>query len=351
VNYLSSFKKLKEWSCSKHAELPWRKKRSLYFTLVSEIMLQQTTVSTVKNHFELFLEKFPDVQSLAFASEEQMLRAWKGLGYYRRAKNLRKAALDIVEFYQGEIPLEFESLKGIKGIGDYTANALLAIGDNQVALALDANLERVLARVYGVKEFKGPPLHKKLHELFFKGEILSEMNKVGPRFLTEALMDLGREFCQARKANCESCPLKNCCKAFLEGNPLEYPRVNETKKKEKFFELTLLRLVVIKDELVLAYKKEEGQWLSGQWELPTFIIETEDEKLKQYPHLKNKINFKKLKCFSTSITKYKIKNYILECDEKFLNKLKNDEREYAYHAPALGDLSTASTKALAHLNK
>ncbi len=166
---LSSFKKLISWSREKHADLPWRKKRSLYFTLVSEIMLQQTTVSTVKNHFANFIEKFPDLETLALSSEEEMLRAWKGLGYYRRAKNLRKAALDVLEFFEGQIPLTLEELKSIKGIGDYMANALLAIGEDQPALALDANLERVLSRLYGIKTPKGPLLHKKLQELFLKG--------------------------------------------------------------------------------------------------------------------------------------------------------------------------------------
>lgn len=348
---LLPFKKLIAWSRSQHAELPWRKKRSLYFTLVSEIMLQQTTVGTVKNHFANFIKTFPTVESLALTSEEQMLRAWKGLGYYRRAKNLRKAALDIVEFYEGEIPLDFEKLKGIKGIGDYTANALLAIGADQAALALDANLERVLARIYGIKIQKGPALHKKLQELFLKEELLPEMKKLSPRFFTEALMDLGREFCQARKAQCEKCPMHKVCVASLEGKALHYPFQSENKIKKKFYELNLLRLVVRKQNLVLAYQKEEGEWLSGQWELPTFILETEDVKLKQYAHLKVKIDFKKLKSFSTSITKYKIKNYILECSEAEFLKIKNDKRHYGYHSPLKGDLSTASMKALAHLNK
>lgn len=348
---LLPFKKLITWSRSKYAELPWRQKRSLYFTLVSEIMLQQTTVGTVKNHFANFIEKFPTVESLALTSEEQMLRAWKGLGYYRRAKNLRKAALDVVEFYEGEIPLDFEKLKGIKGIGDYTANALLAIGADKSALALDANLERVLARIYGIEVAKGLALHKKLQELFLKQEVLPEMKKLSPRFLTEALMDLGREFCQARKAICEKCPMQKVCVAFSEGRALQYPQQSDKKKKEKFFELKLLRVVVKKQDLVLAYQKEEGEWLSGQWELPTFILESEDVKLIQYSKLKKKISFEKLKSFSTSITKYKIKNYILVCSEAEFLKLKNDKRHYAYHAPSKGDLSTASTKTLAHLNK
>ncbi len=184
-----------------------------------------------------------------------------------------------------------------------------------------------------------------------KEELLPEMKKLSPRFFTEALMDLGREFCQARKAQCEKCPMHKVCVASLEGKALHYPFQSENKIKKKFYELNLLRLVVRKQNLVLAYQKEEGEWLSGQWELPTFILETEDVKLKQYAHLKVKIDFKKLKSFSTSITKYKIKNYILECSEAEFLKIKNDKRHYGYHSPLKGDLSTASMKALAHLNK
>lgn len=347
---LSSFKKLISWSRKKFSELPWRKRRSLYYTLVSEIMLQQTTVGTVKNHFDRFLEEYPDVEILSLSTEEEMLRSWKGLGYYRRAKNLRKAAMDVMELFQGKIPLDFEDLKKIKGIGDYTASALLSIGEDKKALALDANLERVLSRLYGIKEAKGPKLQKLLREKFEKKEILSEMDKLSPRFLTEALMDLGRTFCQARKAICSECPLKDCCKAFFEGKPLSYP-AGATEKKEKFFELKLLRVVVEKGSKVLAYQKKDGEWLSGQWELPTFILLSVDKNLEQYPFYKGKLAWKKLKSYKTSITKYKIENYIWVCSEKEFLTLMEKKNSYAFHDPLKGDLSTASMKALSYLKR
>ncbi len=348
---LASFKKLIAWSRKNFSDLPWRKKRSLYYTLVSEIMLQQTTVGTVKNHFDRFLEEYPDIEILSYSTEEEMLRSWKGLGYYRRAKNLRKASMDVMELYQGKIPLSLEELKKIKGIGDYTANALLAIGEDQKALALDANLVRVLSRLYALKEQKGPKLLKLLQDKFEKGEILSEMDQLSPRFLTEALMDLGREFCQARRALCEECPLKENCLAQLEGKPLAYPVEDQSKEKEKSFDLKLLRIVVEKGEKVLAYHKNEKEWLSGQWELPTFILETQDKTLKQYPKFEGRLSWKKLKSYKTSITKYKIENYIWVCTEKDFASFIKGKTSYAFHDPRKGDLSTASMKALSYLKR
>jgi A/G-specific adenine glycosylase len=200
------FSKLIEWSHSKYNDLPWREERSLYTTLVSEIMLQQTTVATVRNHYKRFIKQFPNLMSLKKASEEELTIAWKGLGYYRRARNLKKAATYLVDHHQGEFPLEVSELIKAPGIGDYTANALVAIGANQRGLALDANLERVLSRLYHIDIEKGPKLTKHLYQLFHEGKILA--NETSYRDLNEALMDLGRNICQARRAQCDLCPFK-----------------------------------------------------------------------------------------------------------------------------------------------
>ena len=216
-------KQLLQWSDSQYCDLPWRKNRTLYTTLVSEIMLQQTSVTTVKKHFDRFLKKFSNIGSLAKASEEEVMLAWQGLGYYRRARNLKKAAETIHKDYKGEFPKKFEELIQIPGIGHYTASALIAIGRNEKAIALDANLERVFARFYGIQEEKGPKLQKKLYQLFEEGKIAKEIKTLGARSLNEALMDLGRVFCQAKKAECLICPLQKKCIATKTKNPLSYP--------------------------------------------------------------------------------------------------------------------------------
>ncbi len=324
------FKKLINWSLDQHNHLPWRDNRSLYKTLVSEIMLQQTTVSTVLNHFERFLIQYPNTKSLASSTEEEICMAWKGLGYYRRARNLRKAAIDIEEKFNGQIPLNLQELISISGVGEYTANAIIGIGANQKALAIDANLERVLSRIYLVDEEKGPKLQKKLKLLFNEGKIVRNLEKFGARNLNEALMDLGRVFCQARKASCDLCPMTVKCLAFKENKALEFPVIKESTAKKKMYDLDLLRVVVMKSNKVLAYKKSESQWLAGQLEIPTLILKSEDEKLSQYPSVNEEITLKGLKKFKTSITKYKINNYILEMSEKEFNTTFGKSSDYKF---------------------
>jgi len=339
------------WSKKNYSQLPWRKKRTLYKTLVSEIMLQQTTVATVRHHFGPFLEKYPDIYSLAQTTEEDICIAWKGLGYYRRARNLRKAAINIVDDFDGKIPLNLSQLKTIPGIGEYTAQAILGIGGNKRALAVDANLERVLSRLFCIEEEKGLKLQKRLRSLFEDNKILKNAEALGYRDLNESLMDLGRICCQAKRVNCLICPLFKECLARERERPLDFPVNLKPTKGKDLFELKLLRVVVRKREKILVYKKEEKHWLAGQKELPTFIISTNDDSLKQYPRLDNdkQIMLKGLKKFKTSITKYNITNYIYEmalsdwknfstnmdCDYKFVSD--NTEVE---------NLSTATMKAL-----
>lgn len=312
------FTPLLRWSRSEFSHLPWRMNRSLYRTLVSEIMLQQTTVGTVKNHFERFLQVFPDLETLAKASEQELLVAWKGLGYYRRAKNLKKIAEAIVHEHRGKIPRDIERLREIPGIGPYTANALVAIGMDQRGLAVDANLERVIARLYGISLPKGPKLQKEIARLFEEMKIFP--GKISYRELNEALMDLGRTFCQARKASCELCPLRPRCQAFSAGAPLSLPVEAGEKKKSAEHELSLLRAYVVKKGKILVYLKEDGEWLSGQFEVPTFILSSSDEKLGQYPRLRKSLQGK-TPVLKTGITKYKIANHLLTFSEEEFGKL------------------------------
>jgi len=316
-------KKLIAWSAQEYSHLPWRVERSLYRTLVSEIMLQQTTVQTVLQHFDRFMLKYPTLPLLARASEEEICIAWKGLGYYRRARNLRLAAIDIYEKYAGEIPLDFTLLQEIPGIGVYTANAIMAIGANKPALALDANLERVLSRYFWVDFEKGLKLQKELYQLFAAEKIFSARKSMSFRKLNEALMDLGRVYCRANRADCWLCPINQNCQSFLRKTPLELPRNNKNKlaKSQVRHECELLRVVVIDKNKIYTIKRKKGEWLEGQLEFPTFIISSSDDQLKQYPPLEtHKITTQGLSFIKTSITKYVIKNYILELSKEQLRK-------------------------------
>ncbi len=309
-------KELFSWSEKNYSYLPWRKERSLYRTLVSEIMLQQTTVSTVMNRFENFMSKFPHLKDLAKAPMEEVLIAWEGLGYYRRARNLKAAAEMILNKFKGEFPNSLQELKSIKGIGDYTANAILAIGKDERALAIDANIERVLSRFYGLKEEKGPKLMKRLSQDFNDRKIL--VGNYSFRELNEALMDLGRVLCRARNVNCELCPLKSTCVAFKEQKQLLYPFTSHLRKREAPIDLVLLRVLVQKNDKYLVYQKRASEWLSGQWEFPSFVIETKDKTFKQYPKIPKELKpllKGKLKVVKTGITKYNIQNHLLLLDQ------------------------------------
>ena len=341
------FFNLIEWSKSQYSYLPWREKRSLYRTLVSEIMLQQTTVGTVLNHFETFLIEYPTIFDLAKTTEEQVCISWKGLGYYRRARSLRNIAIQIVENFNGDIPTDLETLMKLKGIGPYTANAIIAIGANLKGLAVDANLERVLARFYGINEVKGPKLQQKITSDFNEKKIVKNIEKFGPRNLNEAFMDLGRIICQSRKASCLLCPLKDNCEAFKSGEPLSFPVENEKVEKEVLF-IKLLRVVVKEKNKILFYQKGSHEWLSGQWELPTFLLETNDEQLKQYPKIKIKKIFNEALSFKTAITKYKIINHIIEMSLNDFKRITGEMKiEYVFktHTSKL-NLSTTSIKVL-----
>jgi A/G-specific adenine glycosylase len=319
----SSFKKLISWSKDNYSHLPWRKKRTLYRTLVSEIMLQQTTVGTVLSHFEKFLIQFPDLETLSAATEDELTIAWKGLGYYRRARNLKKASEEIVHSYNGKIPSDYDKLIKIPGIGDYTASALIAIGRNEKALALDANLSRVLSRYFGFS-FNDS---KEIQKNFQQSKIFSNFSEDW-RDLNEALMDLGRTYCKANKADCSLCPLSDTCLSFKKGTIVLN---KDTKKETKFYELTLLRLVIKKEKKILVYKKAKNEWLSGQYEVPTFQLFCEDTKLKQYveaPRFERET--KKLLSFKTGITKYDITNIIWEMSEKEFKKWAEKDIHYEW---------------------
>ncbi len=343
----SPFAELVKWSNLQYASLPWRKHRSLYTTLVSEIMLQQTTVGTVLNHFEKFLQSYPSIEHLAKASEEEVCISWKGLGYYRRARNLRNLAIQIVQNHQGKIPVESVVLLQLKGIGPYTANALVAIGANKRALAVDANLERVLARFFGYKDVKGIRLQKKISNDFNNKKILNDIEKIGPRKLNESLMDLGRVICQARKASCALCPLKGDCVAFSSGKPENFPTILN-KKTSLEHTLKLLRVVVKEKNKILFYQKNHDEWLSGQWELPSFILETSDDSLKQYPKIEWNKKFTETHMIKTGITKYSIENQIVEMNLiEFKRLTKSIDIDYIFKIPNEKlNLSTASIKVL-----
>lgn len=341
----NDFKELAEWSEQEYSALPWRQKRTLYTTLVSEIMLQQTTVGTVLNRYSDFIHKFPQIDLLASASEEELRAAWQGLGYYRRAANLLKAAQVLNET---GFPDCEEKLKEIPGIGPYTASAILAIGHDKPALAVDGNLKRVLSRYFLIATPYEKGLDDDLRALLKNKKFHSILKSIGPRKINEALMDLGRTICRVKNPLCLTCPLKENCQAFKKGNQEELPV--RLKKATKLIPLKLGRYICIEDEKILLYKKEKGEWLENQWEVPTAILKCDDSKLKQYPFYESEIpDYKPVK---TGITKYKIENFpISSCKKEILENIpsyQNREIKF-FELKQLPLISTATEKVLRKL--
>lgn len=352
-NLNSDFEKLVAWSRANYADLPWRKKekRDLYEALVAEVMLQQTTVVTVLPKYDAFLKLFPNLTSLAEADEKGLALTWQGLGYYRRAQNLKKAAMEIVNLHNGEFPKGEKDLLSITGIGPYTAAALTAIGRDEVALAVDGNLQRVLSRYFSLDEFLGIKLQARLSELLDLKGFSRCLEDNSPRAVNEALMDLGRTICRPKKPKCVDCSLKKGCQAYEKGNAESFPK-REEKKKKPITELKLVRLIIRNDSGdFLCYQKRKGEWLRDQWELPTYVLECDEKTLKQYPFLPDlsKLSVSEEQV-TTAITRYRIRNYFCELSQDQFEQISNfyNQRQLAYcnWPESEAHLSTASEKVL-----
>ncbi len=229
--------KILKWYDNNKRTLPWRKKVSKsqkeYFTLVSEFMLQQTQVKTVIPYFENFTSKIPDLKSLSRVRDVKLMKCWEGLGYYSRARNLKKSAKLIINKFNGKLPSNEEGLKSLPGVGDYTSKAIMAIAFNNKIIPLDGNVERVLKRVFYLKkekEISKENLHKK--KSFF-----GETNRASD--YAQALMELGALICKPTKPNCDQCPISKYCKSYKK-NDFEIVKINKFNK-QKFFEANIFQ--------------------------------------------------------------------------------------------------------------
>ena len=275
-------KKILYWYDNNKRSLPWRircsSKKKEYFTLVSEFMLQQTQVKTVIPYFNNFLQNITDFQSLAKVSESKLLKHWQGLGYYSRAKNLKKSAKMIIDNYNGRLPNNFEELKKLPGVGDYTASAILAIAFNQQIIPLDGNIERVLKRILNLKkdeEIKKENLHKQ-KKIF--GKTLRSSDYV------QGLMEIGALLCKPKNPYCDKCPITVNCLSFKRKD-------FEIKKKDKkiidkFYLATLYK----NDEQLLLIKNEKFKFLKNLLIFPMKEITQSDSLLKPRKKLNVKMS-------------------------------------------------------------
>lgn len=249
------------WYGQQKRDLPWRDTGSAYHVWISEIMLQQTRVEAVKPYFERFLEKFPDISALAAAPEDVLLKAWEGLGYYTRARNLQKAAKIIETSFQGKLPEEVSELLTLPGIGRYTAGAIASIAYGKKAPAVDGNVLRILMRLLACPEDISRDSVKKQTET-----LLAPILPENAGDFNQALMDLGAMVCLPKKAaRCPLCPLKKLCLAGAEGTFASYPQ--KAEKKPRRLEKKTILLLTCKEQ-ILVRKRPGSGLLAGLWEFP-----------------------------------------------------------------------------------
>jgi A/G-specific adenine glycosylase len=242
-------------------DLPWQNTSDPYAIWVSEIMLQQTQVSSVIGYYRKFMQRFPNIASLALATQEDVLQHWSGLGYYSRARNLHHAATIIMEQYHGEFPQDFAIIQTLPGIGRSTAAAIASFAFNQIQTILDGNVKRVLARHFLVKGWpSSPKVEKDLWRL--AEELLPEQDMVA---YTQGLMDLGATLCSRSKPQCSNCPLMKTCAAYQHNRVTELPTPKPRKViPEKF---TTMLILQHGDEVLLEKRPPAGIW-GGLWSFP-----------------------------------------------------------------------------------
>ncbi|MDQ2076084.1 A/G-specific adenine glycosylase [Marinimicrobium sp. ABcell2] len=248
--------------------LPWQQNINPYRVWLSEIMLQQTQVTTVIPYFERFTERFPDVRRLAAAPVDDVLHLWTGLGYYARARNLHQCAKAVVEHYDGEFPSSVEALSALPGIGRSTAGAIVSIAFGQRAAILDGNVKRVLARYYAVPGWPGKTAV--LNELWTYAEQHTPKKRCAD--YTQAMMDLGATLCTRSRPACDLCPLHDGCIARAQGDVSAYPgKKPKTEKPVKAVQFLMLRNP--HGDIMLNQRPATGIW-GGLWSFPELPLDS-----------------------------------------------------------------------------
>jgi A/G-specific adenine glycosylase len=253
------------WYDRGHRQMPWRavapQRPDPYHVLVSELMLQQTQVTTVEAYFRRFVSRFPTVQALADAPEQRVLRLWQGLGYYRRARHLHAAARQIVDRFAGRVPDEVEGLRGLPGVGRYTAGAVASIAFGRRAAAVDGNVARVLARWLAVRQIIDRPVVRE--QLWNLAGVLVPGSRAGD--FNQALMDLGATVCLPRRPRCEACPVAGLCRAKALGRAGQLPLRRQRRSPRAVGHQVLA--VISRGRVLLSRRDDRGMW-AGMWHVP-----------------------------------------------------------------------------------
>lgn len=264
------------WYQKNARDLPWRNNPTPYYVWISEIMLQQTRVEAVKEYYLRFIKKVPTIKALSQVEDDVLLKLWEGLGYYSRARNLKKSAILLMERFNGELPQAYDDLLKLPGIGEYTAGAISSIAYGQAVSAIDGNVLRVITRLCGIKtEISNLKLKKEI-----RVAIQNAMPKLGARDYNQALMELGATICIPNgNPLCDQCPLLLLCEARIKGLTHVIPA--KTKKKNRKIEEHTVLLITY-ENFVLVSKRNEKGILAGMWEFPNLLGWLSENEVEQY---------------------------------------------------------------------
>jgi len=252
---------LLRWYRRERRDLPWRRTSDPYRVWISEAMLQQTRVETVIPYYERFLERFPDIGALAAAGLDDVLGAWQGLGYYSRARNLKRAAEHVVARHDGALPDTADALRELPGVGRYTAGAVASIAFDRPEPIVDGNVARVLSRIHGLRD--DPKSHAGQKRLWEEAARLVRGRSPGD--LNQALMELGATLCTPRAPDCPRCPVRASCAALRAGDPESLPAGG---RKAAVRDVVAVAALVERRGRTLAVRRPEGGLLGGLWDLP-----------------------------------------------------------------------------------
>jgi A/G-specific adenine glycosylase len=252
---------LRKWYLKNCRDLPWRRTDDPYHIWVSEVMLQQTQVDTVLKYYLHFLKKFPTIKKLARADLQAVLKAWEGMGYYARARNLHRAAKTVIKDYKGEVPNTWDAFSGLPGVGDYIAGAVLSIAFDQPYPVVDGNVKRVLARLH---QIAAPVNQSHSNSVFnkFAGKLLDSKR---PGTFNQAMMELGALICKPRNPACNHCPLNHRCLAHQTGQVARYPQRQRPRATPQYH--IAVGVIFKNDRVLITQRKAEGL-LGGLWEFP-----------------------------------------------------------------------------------
>lgn len=325
-------KPLCKWYQKNKRDLPWRKDIDPYHIWISEIMLQQTRVEAVKIYYERFMKELPNIKSLSVVEDERLLKLWEGLGYYSRARNLKKAAITIMKEYKGIMPSCYDEILKLPGIGGYTAGAIASIAFLEKVPAIDGNVFRVMMRLQNSR--------KNISKQATKKELFKELLEIIPDdsgTFNQALMELGATICIPNgNPQCKFCPLKSYCKAYQANTVMELP-VKEAKKEKKIEEYSVF-IILNYDKVVIQQRPNKGL-LASLYEFPN--VNQKLNKKEALDHLK-KEGFEVLRILECDDSKHifthkiwNMKNYIVYVEQSPKIKwIKLEEIEEKYAIPS-----------------